>query len=103
MQARRLDTEDLRQHVLLYPDALGRHIKREAAGGGVESGQRDARLHRGDDDAVVLDGDLHDLGGRSEQRVGFFLVADLPVERTEERRVGKECVSTCRYRGAPYT
>src|SRR3546814_19448813 len=22
--------------------------------------------------------------------------------RSEERRVGKECVSTCRYRGAPY-
>src|SRR3546814_12596829 len=24
------------------------------------------------------------------------------VERSEERRVGKECVSTCRYRWAPY-
>src|SRR3546814_13056000 len=23
-------------------------------------------------------------------------------ERSEERRVGKECVSTCRYRGSPY-
>src|SRR3546814_14203508 len=23
------------------------------------------------------------------------------VKRSEERRVGKECVSTCRYRGAP--
>src|SRR3546814_7297223 len=29
MQARWLDAEDLRQHVLLHPDALGRHIKRE--------------------------------------------------------------------------
>src|SRR3546814_17286692 len=26
-----------------------------------------------------------------------------PKPRTEERRVGKECVSTCRYRGSPYT
>src|SRR3546814_14216391 len=25
-----------------------------------------------------------------------------PVERSEERRVGKECVSTCRSRGSPY-
>src|SRR3546814_17952621 len=24
------------------------------------------------------------------------------TERSEERRVGKECVSTCRYLGAPY-
>src|SRR3546814_18267712 len=26
----------------------------------------------------------------------------LPVTRSEERRVGKECVSTCRYRWSPY-
>src|SRR3546814_20311743 len=26
----------------------------------------------------------------------------LLVERSEERRVGKECVSTCRYRWSPY-
>src|SRR3546814_1445603 len=25
-----------------------------------------------------------------------------PVARSEERRVGKECVSTCRYRWSPY-
>src|SRR3546814_1694152 len=30
--------------------------------------------------------------------VGFFL----PIERSEERRVGKECVSTCRSRWSPY-
>src|SRR3546814_14509270 len=24
------------------------------------------------------------------------------IKRSEERRVGKECVSTCRYRGSPY-
>src|SRR3546814_4288379 len=26
----------------------------------------------------------------------------LPIERSEERRVGKECVSTCRSRWSPY-
>src|SRR3546814_6825646 len=40
------------------------------------------------DDAVV--GDLED---------GRFLVL---VDRSEERRVGKECVSTCRSRWSPY-
>src|SRR3546814_5768863 len=29
-------------------------------------------------------------------------VHGLPVERSEERRVGKECVSTCRSRWSPY-
>src|SRR3546814_19626273 len=27
---------------------------------------------------------------------------DRPEDRSEERRVGKECVSTCRYRCSPY-
>src|SRR3546814_13212037 len=29
--------------------------------------------------------------------------ADADAQRSEERRVGKECVSTCRSRGSPYT
>src|SRR3546814_3091852 len=29
-------------------------------------------------------------------------VAELPGDRSEERRVGKECVSTCRSRWSPY-
>src|SRR3546814_19352584 len=37
------------------------------------------------------------------QSVGIGVVASLPFAvRSEERRVGKECVSTCRYRWAPY-
>src|SRR3546814_14954190 len=28
--------------------------------------------------------------------------ARIPVIRSEERRVGKECVSTCRFRWSPY-
>src|SRR3546814_14312964 len=33
----------------------------------------------------------------------WILVVDIGnSDRSEERRVGKECVSTCRYRGSPY-
>src|SRR3546814_15081957 len=38
-------------------------------------------------------------------RAGAEAIADQPVfptERSEERRVGKECVSTCRSRWSPY-
>src|SRR3546814_12467764 len=40
---------------------------------------------------AVIDGDVE----------GGSLMAGQSV-RSEERRVGKECVSTCRYRGWPY-
>src|SRR3546814_12791461 len=43
------------------------------------------------------------------EHVGMFIVLSLVVlvalfniMRSEERRVGKECVSTCRYRWSPY-
>src|SRR3546814_13146734 len=36
----------------------------------------------------------------SPNGVGHLL--KVPQERSEERRVGKECVSTCRSRGSPY-
>src|SRR3546814_15607991 len=44
------------------------------------------------------------------QQVDFFypfiellvFLSQLPVLRSEERRVGKECVSTCRSRWSPY-
>src|SRR3546814_1964312 len=32
---------------------------------------------------------------------GFITAGEL-IDRSEERRVGKECVSTCRYRWSPY-
>src|SRR3546814_1767019 len=34
---------------------------------------------------------------------GFNSRRPVNIERSEERRVGKECVSTCRYRWLPYT
>src|SRR3546814_18057513 len=33
---------------------------------------------------------------------GVATRSGIPIERSEERRVGKECVSTCRYRWSPY-
>src|SRR3546814_13359495 len=42
-------------------------------------------------------GGVHGLGG-DDHDIGFLAIP----ERSEERRVGKECVSTCRSRRAPY-
>src|SRR3546814_15247370 len=58
---------------------------------------------------VVEFGDALRVGDATHDRTGhaaagharpFARVAI--VERSEERRVGKECVSTCRYRWSPY-
>src|SRR3546814_20566518 len=47
--------------------------------------------------------------GRAHYRALYFIarqpgltISDLLALRSEERRVGKECVSTCRSRGSPY-
>src|SRR3546814_1317282 len=56
--------------------------------------------------AELLEQDLHDalqlalLGGREMIKAGFHRQTILA--RSEERRVGKECVSTCRSRWSPY-
>src|SRR3546814_14610220 len=42
---------------------------------------------------IVVAGELPDIGDRAVAVV---------QERSEERRVGKECVSTCRSRWSPY-
>src|SRR3546814_13523798 len=34
--------------------------------------------------------------------LGLINAFEIPVRRSEESRVGKECVSTCRYRWSPY-
>src|SRR3546814_2476358 len=62
--------------------------------------------------AEVLSGDSKDapdimkeLGASSWLRVSDYDGGDhkyLPVWRSEERRVGKECVSTCSARWSPY-
>src|SRR3546814_12931913 len=51
-------------------------------------------------------GALHELPGaifEQTMRVGAFgAFWACKYARSEERRVGKECVSTCRYRWSPY-
>src|SRR3546814_6205293 len=51
-----------------------------------------------------LVGDDHHGQAVCAQRLHHFehLVHQLWIERSEERRVGKECVSTCRSRWSPY-
>src|SRR3546814_19858341 len=56
-------------------------------------------------DACVRDLDLRvlELLLRSDLRYGRLLLRDRRFGiRSEERRVGKECVSTCRSRWSPY-
>src|SRR3546814_16852571 len=61
---------------------------------------------KGDGAAQAAGGDQGRLGRRADredQGNGSFGMKTLVwVERSEERRVGKECVSTCRSRWSPY-
>src|SRR3546814_12425948 len=50
--------------------------------------------------ALALGGAQHDLGSMAEARASFDTA--LEVARSEERRVGKEGVSTWRFRWSPY-
>src|SRR3546814_14347912 len=58
----------------------------------------------------VCSGGIVGLGEMRADRVGFIHAlatlpehpGSVPVHRSEERRVGKECVSTCRSRWSPY-
>src|SRR3546814_4916143 len=59
----------------------------------IGSHRREGQLDRTDGVALALVGDL---GGAVHQ------VAERAASRSEERRVGKECVSTCRSRWSPY-
>src|SRR3546814_2617079 len=43
-----------------------------------------------------------DTGSQAWMRQSVGLVMDGTSNRSEERRVGKECVSTCRSRWSPY-
>src|SRR3546814_11232275 len=45
---------------------------------------------------------LHPARGRRAAWIGAFLILIAGAWRSEERRVGKECVSTCRSRWSPY-
>src|SRR3546814_6844858 len=55
---------------------------------------------------AILEDDRHLVGIFGDQmarnRDAGRLRLEGDIERSEERRVGKECVSTCRYRWSPY-
>src|SRR3546814_15725652 len=64
-----------------------------------------------DEDLNRMRGLISEMGGRAEQALlqamtalskgDLDLAAQVVRDRSAERRVGQECVSTCRYRGLP--
>src|SRR3546814_14153068 len=81
--------------VLLAPAMFVRvQIDREAAIGGLDRPR--IRIARAAEQFVIID-----LGGHAAP--ASFSTSPLRKRgRSEERRVGKECVSTCRSRWSPY-
>src|SRR3546814_6096562 len=75
-----------------FADLLVEKIRRRDPRAGARDGAAVGHARR-----CGADGDAR-VGRRVEAIVSAF-AAD---RRSEERRVGKECVSTCRYRGSPY-
>src|SRR3546814_16393110 len=63
-----------------------------------------ARLEMNFSDAAVVAGDqpIENLG-QPQPGAPIDPAHDPEIDRSEERRVGKECVSTCRSRWSPYT
>src|SRR3546814_7285041 len=86
---------------LVFSDGGDAHTGADAVGSpGPGEGQR----ADGADD-LVADA-LAALGRAIAEQHREFVAADARghiVARSEERRVGKECVSTCRSRGSPYS
>src|SRR3546814_11061304 len=78
--------------VPIYVPALMEYIERYGAHLNLESG------------LVAIDGEARIA--TFEQKRGDQLTRDEErfdmIHRSEERRVGKECVSTCRFRWSPY-
>src|SRR3546814_13871089 len=54
------------------------------------------------DSCATLHLDEHDLPASGDPVVATDRAPEADPNRSEERRVGKECVSTCRSRWAPY-
>src|SRR3546814_7630477 len=59
--------------------------------------RRDDHVHRHQLPAQIGDIEIAGVGGGGQDRI-----QELLQRRSEERRVGKECVSTCRSRWSPY-
>src|SRR3546814_14410168 len=88
-----LDVSDLDQSLGFYRDLVGLTVDRQT---GDTAYLRCSELPQ---NLVIREGDTPGLA-----RAAFELEsqADLDRARSEERRVGKECVSTCRSRWSPY-
>src|SRR3546814_12930535 len=67
---------------------------------GLDRALAEAALAHDDGAVMVLERAGDDLGGRGA--AGVDQHDDRKAVRSEERRVGKECVSTCRSRWSPY-
>src|SRR3546814_15245972 len=82
--------------VQLYPNVAPNHVERvkQLARAGFYDG---IKFHR------VIDGFMAQTGDPTATGQGGSQLPDLTAEfnRSEERRGGKECVSTCRFRGSP--
>src|SRR3546814_8456835 len=50
----------------------------------------------------VLEQTMNSVSAGSRPRTASLKSVPSPLDRSEERRVGKECVSTCRSRWSPY-
>src|SRR3546814_16374952 len=61
-----------------------------------------APAHRVDDRPVVLEAEIEMPGSRALGPGDLAAEADMVIGRSAERRVGKECVSKCRFRWSPY-
>src|SRR3546814_16315998 len=93
-------SSDLEQaYVLEFGDRYLRFYKDE---GRIEASALSTSLAYGVDDLAL--GQAHGLPVvHAVGKDGHFLPEVLPVaDRSEERRVGKECVSPCRSRWSPY-
>src|SRR3546814_11817853 len=88
----RIDDDAERHGVgeLLESDVLALHLAPDRIGGLFAPGDIGAEAVFGQRAAQALDDPTDDVATTGAQ------------ERSEERRVGKECVSTCRSRWAPY-
>src|SRR3546814_19485569 len=107
----RLPPRSTRTDTLFPYTTLFRSFARRAIGRADDVGHRLVHVGVGQDDAVILRAAhrldaLAVLGAAGLDVIGDVGRSDeadrLDGRRSEERRVGKECVSTCRYRLSPY-
>src|SRR3546814_16696324 len=79
----------------------GRHLIRIHQEPEVPITQED--LNMAIDSLLFIDGELRAAeGGKTYDNIGPWTGEVIGQAEIEERRVGKECVSTCRSRGSPY-